>query len=132
MGTTFLELFWNLFSIVNFTWFSLIWLILTILLILLILSILLTFLVLLIQLIFYIFIKISQTIKAIIKNIPFVIKTRQSNFTNVKSSNSMQFTLNFLHFMPNKIFIKQKINISFMSCIFSNIFIDYFAFHYPQ
>ena len=40
----------------------------------------------------------------------------------------MQFTLNSFHFMPNKIFIKQNINIFFMSYVFNNIFIDSFFF----
>ena len=37
--------------------------------------------------------KISQTINTIIKNITFLIETRQRNFTNIISFNFMQFTL---------------------------------------
>ena len=61
--------------------------------------------------------KISQTINTIIKNITFLIETRQRNFTNIISSNFMQFTLNCFHFLRNQIFIKQNKTTCFMFLI---------------
>ena len=72
--------------------------------------------------------KINQTINTIINNITFIIEKRQRNFTNFTSSNFMRFTLNYFHFISNKIFIKKNINIFFMFYIFKNVFIDIFSF----
>ena len=73
----------------------------------------------------FIFMKISQTINAIIYYVYFIIKTRQRNFT---SSNCMQLPLNSFHFMPKNIFMKQNIKIFFMSYVFNNILLAPFAF----
>ena len=72
--------------------------------------------------------KISETMNTMIKNISFIIKRRQRNFTNIISFNFMQFTLNPLHIMPTKKFNKQNINIFFLSYVFQNIFFDTFCF----
>ena len=74
------------------------------------------------------FMKISQTINTIIQHVSFIIKTRQRNFTNIVSSNFMQFTVNPFYFLSYKTFIKRNTNILFMSYAFNNIFIDSFCF----
>ena len=84
IGTKLSLILLTLFSFIDFTW------------LLSILLILLTSILLILS-IFYIFMKISQTISTIIKNISVVNKTRQRNFTNIISSYSMQSSLNYFH-----------------------------------
>ena len=115
-STTFLLTIFDFMDSIHCIWFYCFYLILLISLILLIL------------LTSYIFIKISQAINTIIKNIPVIIKTRQLNFINIINSNSMQSTLNSLLFMLNKIFIKQNTKIFFMSHVFNNVFLETFCF----
>ena len=79
----------------------------------------------------HIFMKMCQTINTIIKNIMPIIKTRQRNFTDIVSSNFVEFALNVFHSMSYQTPIKQHINIFFMPHSF-NILLTPFAFLIPS
>lgn len=54
-----------------------------------------------IPLIWYISMKLSQIINTIIKDVNFIIKTWERNFTDIIIPNSMQITLNYFHIVSS-------------------------------
>ena len=71
--------------------------------------------------------EIKLSINVIICYISFIIKTRQRNFTNVISFNSMQFTLNSFHFISYN-FLLKKILIYFSFLLLLTFVLIPFAF----